>query len=47
MEINNENSTIFGATGKTGIELLKQTLDHGHVVTVMVRDPKDYLRFLR
>jgi putative NADH-flavin reductase len=30
---------IFGATGKTGIELVKQALDHGHEVTVMVRDP--------
>jgi putative NADH-flavin reductase len=31
---------IFGATGKTGIELIKQALDHGHEVTVMVRDTK-------
>jgi len=31
---------IFGATGKTGIELVKQALEHGHEVTVMVRDPK-------
>jgi putative NADH-flavin reductase len=30
---------IFGATGKTGIELIKQALDHGHEITVMVRDP--------
>jgi len=31
---------IFGATGKTGIELVKQALDHSHEVTVMVRDSK-------
>jgi putative NADH-flavin reductase len=31
---------IFGATGKTGIELVKQALEHDHEVTVMVRDPK-------
>jgi uncharacterized protein YbjT (DUF2867 family) len=31
---------IFGATGKTGIEVVKLALDHGHEVTVMVRDPK-------
>ena len=30
---------IFGATGKTGIELVKQSLEKGHVVTAFVRDP--------
>ncbi|MCP4166963.1 MAG: SDR family oxidoreductase [Chloroflexi bacterium] len=30
---------IFGATGKTGIELVKQALDQGHAVTAFVRDP--------
>ncbi len=30
---------IFGATGKTGFELVKQALDQGHVVTAFVRDP--------
>jgi len=30
---------IFGATGKTGIELVKQALEQGHVVTAFVRDP--------
>jgi putative NADH-flavin reductase len=29
---------IFGATGKTGIELVKQALDQGHAVTAFVRD---------
>ena len=29
---------IFGATGKTGIELVKQALDKGHTVTAFVRD---------
>ena len=31
--------TIFGATGKTGIELVKQALEQGHAVTAFVRDP--------
>ena len=31
--------TIFGATGKTGIELVKQSLEQGHTVTAFVRDP--------
>jgi putative NADH-flavin reductase len=31
---------IFGATGKTGLEVIKQALNRGHEVTVMVRDPK-------
>ncbi|MCP4357222.1 MAG: SDR family oxidoreductase [Chloroflexi bacterium] len=30
---------IFGATGKTGIELVKQSLEQGHIVTAFVRDP--------
>jgi putative NADH-flavin reductase len=30
---------IFGATGKTGIELVKQALEEGHTVTAFVRDP--------
>lgn len=30
---------IFGATGKTGIELIKQALEQGHTVTAFVRDP--------
>jgi len=30
---------IFGATGKTGIEIVKQALDQGHAVTAYVRDP--------
>ena len=30
---------IFGATGKTGIELVKQALEKGHAVTAFVRDP--------
>ena len=30
---------IFGATGKTGIEVVKQALDQGHTVTAFVRDP--------
>lgn len=30
---------IFGATGKTGIQLVKQALEKGHQVTAFVRDP--------
>ena len=30
---------IFGATGGTGIELVKQSLERGHAVTAFVRDP--------
>ena len=30
---------IFGATGNTGIELVKQALEKGHQVTAFVRDP--------
>lgn len=31
--------TIFGATGRTGQHLLRQALQAGHEVTVLVRDP--------
>ena len=30
---------IFGATGKTGLEIVKQALEGGHEVTAFVRDP--------
>ena len=30
---------IFGATGGTGIELVKQSLEQGHAVTAFVRNP--------
>lgn len=33
------NVAIFGSTGKTGIELVKQALEQGHAVTAFVRDP--------
>lgn len=29
---------VFGATGKTGLEIVKQALDQGHIVTAFVRD---------
>ena len=30
---------IFGATGGTGRELIRQALDRGHSVTAFARDP--------
>jgi len=33
------NLAIFGATGNTGLELVKQALEKGHHVTAFVRDP--------
>lgn len=31
--------TVFGATGRTGMEVVRQALDAGHEVTAVVRDP--------
>ncbi|MFC4533935.1 NAD(P)-dependent oxidoreductase [Sphaerisporangium dianthi] len=31
--------TVFGATGRTGREVVRQALDAGHQVTAVVRDP--------
>ena len=33
------NIAILGATGLTGIQLVKQALNAGHKVTAIVRDP--------
>ena len=33
------NLLIFGASGKTGHELVRQSLDQGHKVTAFVRHP--------
>ena len=33
----------FGATGKTGLEVVKQSLEKGHQVTAFVRDPSRML----
>lgn len=33
------NIIIFGATGKTGLELVSQSLEQGHNVTAFVRNP--------
>ena len=31
--------TIFGATGRTGQQLVEQAVSAGHIVTILVRDP--------
>ena len=33
------NVVVFGATGRTGMEIVKQALAEGHTVTAFVRDP--------
>lgn len=33
---------IFGASGKTGLELVKQGLEQGHELTAFVRDPGEF-----
>jgi putative NADH-flavin reductase len=35
----NMRLTIFGATGRTGQQLVEQALSAGHAVTILVRDP--------
>src|SRR5256885_13153707 len=37
---------VLGATGGTGLELVRQAIEHGHSVTALVRSP-DRLRGLR
>lgn len=32
--------TVFGATGRTGLPLVRQAIDRGHAVTAFVRDPE-------
>lgn len=32
--------TVFGATGRTGVEVVKQALDRNHEVTTLVRNPE-------
>lgn len=39
------NLLILGATGGVGQELVRQLLDHGHVVTVFVRSPERLAAF--
>lgn len=39
------NLLILGATGGVGQELVRQSLDHGHVVTVFVRSPERLAAF--
>lgn len=34
--------TIFGASGKTGLELVKQGLEQGHEIIAFVRDPDKF-----
>jgi putative NADH-flavin reductase len=33
------NITVFGATGRTGAQIVRQAIDAGHRVTAVVRDP--------
>jgi putative NADH-flavin reductase len=35
---------IFGATGKTGFELVNQALEQGHIVTAFARNPEDIMQ---
>lgn len=37
--MNRKRILLFGATGQTGKELLKQALNEGHTVTAVARDP--------
>lgn len=39
MDVGQLNIIIFGATGRTGKELLQRALDEGHTVTAFVRNP--------
>lgn len=34
------NLVVFGATGRTGKEVVKQALEKGHHVTAVVRTPE-------
>ena len=36
------NIVVFGASGGTGIEIVKQALAAGHQVTAFVRNPAKY-----
>jgi short-subunit dehydrogenase involved in D-alanine esterification of teichoic acids len=38
MATQQKNVLIFGGTGPTGLLVVKKTLDHGHIVTVYVRN---------
>lgn len=37
--MNTHKLAIFGANGRTGLHLVKQALDMGHIVTAIVRNP--------
>src|SRR6266487_4441485 len=41
----NMNLLILGATGGTGLELVRQAIDHGHSVTAFVRSPERLAAF--
>jgi len=31
---------VFGATGATGLEIIRQAIEHGHFITAFVRSPE-------
>jgi putative NADH-flavin reductase len=36
---------VLGATGGTGLEIVRQAVEHGHAVTAFVRSPERLKRF--
>ena len=36
---------VLGATGGIGVEIIRQSIDHGHAVTALVRSPGPLITF--